>query len=154
MSDIQLEQMIIWTKKEIHKLSDEIDAKKEAGQDTSQLENKKLELIQCINDLEQKREKQKGPKPLIPASMAALNGIIAVGVGWYYLTVLDMFGVLFFELLVVIMCSSLFIGAGLIVTRRFKMGMVFCIIGGILSAPLGIIGLMAAEKAWNYSKDE
>jgi hypothetical protein len=149
---IPLEQALIWTKNEINKVSDEINVNKVAGLDVSQLENKKQELIHCLKDLEQRIEKENGPNLLIPAYMAALNGIIAVGIGWYYLSVLDMFGVVFFELIVLTMCSSLFIGAGLIAIKRFKAGAIFCMIGGVLSAPLGIIGIFAANKALYYSK--
>ncbi len=164
LTEIQkIEKNIISIKKEVQKLSIEIDEKKEAGIKYKKLEDDMFYLIHRIDELESEKNAllygpelqqvvKKEPKPFVPAAMAALNGIIAVGVGWYYLSVLDMFGFFFFELFVIIMCSVLFLGAGLIAARSYKIGAIFCVIGGLLTFPLGLIGLVAAEKAWAYSK--
>jgi DNA-directed RNA polymerase subunit RPC12/RpoP len=47
---------------------------------------------------------------------------------------------------------SLFTGSILISQRNFKTGSILCYIGGIFTLPIGILGFIAGNTAWKYSK--
>ncbi len=79
--------------------------------------------------------------------LITVNAIIAVLLAVYYLMLWPAFGV--FMLLPVVM---LFFGLVLISMDHCKAGAVCAIIGGVITIPLGILGLIGGSKAWQRGK--
>jgi hypothetical protein len=87
------------------------------------------------------------PSPTTPAILAVANGFVAIIAALFYMQLSFLFGSC-----VLIFAFLLFIGAALIATKNYKSGAVLCAIGGAITIPIGILGLIAASKAWGYSK--
>lgn len=89
------------------------------------------------------------PKPDMgfTVGLALLNAIVAFLLGFYYLGLLAELGLFVFGI-----SGMLFLGAVLIGSGSYKAGAVLCGIGGAITIPIGMTGLIAAQKAWSYSK--
>ena len=85
---------------------------------------------------------------MTPAALAGANGFIAFVVAFVYMDILSY--LLGYCMLTV--AALLFTGAALIATKNYKSGAVLVGIGGVLTIPIGILGIIAASKAWGYSK--
>jgi hypothetical protein len=85
--------------------------------------------------------------PSIPVALAVLNGIVTFALAFFYMPLWDILG--YFVLIIAVM---LFMGAALIASRNFKTGAILVGIGGGITIPLGILGIIAASRAWSYSK--
>jgi len=92
---------------------------------------------------------QAEPSTTTPVVLAVINGVVALLLGVTYMAILVEVGICIF-----IVALILFMGAGLISARNYKAGAVLCFIGGIVTIPLGILGIIAGSKAWEYSKWE
>jgi hypothetical protein len=87
------------------------------------------------------------PDPIISVILALFNAMVALLLGFFYLDLMPELG--FF---VIGISGMLFLGAVLIVSGSFKTGAILCCIGGAVTFPIGITGIIAAQKAWSYSK--
>jgi hypothetical protein len=89
------------------------------------------------------------PKPdtEFAVGLAALNAVIALLLGIVYLDLIVELG-----FCVLGISGMLFLGAILIGSGSYKAGAILCGIGGAITIPIGITGIIAAKKAWSYAK--
>jgi hypothetical protein len=89
------------------------------------------------------------PKPdtEFAVGLAALNAVVALLLGFVYLDLMAELG-----LCVHGISGMLFLGAILIGSGNYKAGAILCGIGGAITIPIGITGIIAAKKVWSYAK--
>jgi len=87
------------------------------------------------------------PSPTIPVILAGINAFVTLLASFYCIVVWDIFG--YFVLTIAII---LFLGTALIAIKIYKAGAILCVIGGIVTIPLGTLGIFAASIAWSHSK--
>jgi hypothetical protein len=89
------------------------------------------------------------PKPdtTVAVGLALLNAFVAFLLGFFYIGLWFILGVFVFGIAVI-----LFFGSILILTGNYKAGAIMCIIGGAVTIPIGITGIIAGQKAWSYGK--
>lgn len=92
---------------------------------------------------------QTEPSPTTPAVLAFVNGLIAFLLAFFYMGLWYVLG--YFLIVIAIL---LFMGGLLIAAKNYKAGAVLCAIGGVITIPIGMLGIIAASKAWGYSKWE
>jgi len=91
--------------------------------------------------------------PTKPAVMGGINGFIALLASFSYLLEEPIFWVEpILGYILLFIAIILFLGALFIGMKKYKVGAILCGIGGVLTFPIGILGLFAAKKAWKYSK--
>lgn len=90
---------------------------------------------------------QTEPSPTTPAILAFVNGFVAFIASFVIMDLRYVFGIF-----LIFVALILVLGGILIAAKNYKAGAVLCAIGGVSTIPIGILGIVAASKAWGYSK--
>jgi parallel beta-helix repeat protein len=78
--------------------------------------------------------------------MVLLNTMVAFLLLFYTYSLWFVIGYLLVSITVILLLGTILLGMG-----KNKIGAVFCLIGGILTIPIGLLGVYAAQKAWKRS---
>ncbi len=84
------------------------------------------------------------PSVNVPVALAMTNG----GIALLMALVMD---IEILRMVFLFTAILLIIGGALIGSRSYRAGAVLCGIGGVITIPIGILGIIAASKAWNYA---
>lgn len=86
------------------------------------------------------------PSPTLPAILALVNGIISLLYVPYFLGLDPEIGG-YFAMFMFLIAMILFTGSALVFAKKYKAGAIFCIIGGAITIPIGMLGIFAGIKA-------
>jgi parallel beta-helix repeat protein len=78
--------------------------------------------------------------------LALLNTAFAFSLALFYFDLWIYLGYLMMSITAILLIGTVLLGFG-----KNKVGAVFCLIGGILTIPMGLLGVYAAQKAWKRS---